>query len=216
MNYRVPSRTTAKVEDVQSLIHPTRPNGPSIVRRGGAVLRFDSSVSRSHGQAARGGTRTYHAWKSMLSRCTNPSNADWARYGGRGITVCRRWRRFEAFLADMGSCPDRLTLDRINNEGDYKPGNCRWATWEQQVLNRRSNRGERHSNAKLTVDDVLSIREMASYGATYRSLASAFGVSHANVGYIVRGEAWQAPVVDAGDPEAARLGGARDRPQLEL
>jgi hypothetical protein len=152
----------------------------------------------------------------MLSRCTNPFNADWARYGGRGITVCRRWQRFEDFLADMGSCPDRLTLDRINNDGNYEPGNCRWATWEQQVLNRRSNRGERHPNAKLTVDDVSSIRWMARYGATYRSIASAFEVSHANVGYIVRGEAWQPLIADAGRPKQARQRAARDGPQLEL
>lgn len=149
-----------------------------------------------------------------MRRCTNPSSPDWVRYGGRGITVCSRWHRFENFLADMGSCPDRLTLDRINNEGDYEPGNCRWATREQQTLNRRSNRGERHPNAKLTGDDVLCIRRMARYGATYRSIASAFGVSHANVGYIVRREAWQPLVVDTDDPERARLG-ARDFSELE-
>jgi hypothetical protein len=151
----------------------------------------------------------------MLSRCTNPSSADWTRYGGRGITVCRRWHRFENFLADMGSCPDRLTLDRINNQGNYEPGNCRWATWEQQVVNRRSNRGELHSNAKLTVDDVLSIRRMARDGATYRSLASVFGVSHANVGYIVRGVAWRGDIGDPGHPEPAPQRWARDCPQLE-
>ena len=161
--------------------------------------RFDWSVSRSHGQAATGGTRTYHAWKSMLRRCTNPSSADWRRYGGRGITVCSQWHRFEAFLADMGLCPDGLTLDRINNDGSYEPGNCRWTTWEQQVLNRRSTRGERHVNAKLTSDDVFAIRLMARYGATYRSMATAFGVSSANVGQIVRGEAWREPRGDPGD-----------------
>lgn len=151
----------------------------------------------------------------MLRRCTNPSSADWVRYGGRGITVCRRWHRFEHFLADMGSCPDRLTLDRINNEGNYEPGNCRWATWEQQMLNRRSNRGARHPNAKLTADDVLSIRRMARYGATYRSIGSAFGVSHANVGYIVRGEAWQPIALVPRDPERVRKRGADAGPQLE-
>ena len=135
----------------------------------------------------------------MVRRCTNPSSADWLRYGGRGITVCSRWHRFEAFLADMGQCPDGLTLDRINNDGGYEPGNCRWTTWEQQVLNRRSNRGGRHANAKLAADDVLAIRLMARYGATYRSMASAFGVSSANVGQIVRGEAWRESIGDAGD-----------------
>jgi hypothetical protein len=134
----------------------------------------------------------------MVRRCTNPSSADWSRYGGRGIRVCNRWRRFEDFLADMGLCPDDLTLDRIDNDGDYKPGNCRWTTWEQQMLNRRSNRGERHANAKLTGDDVLAIRLMARYGATRRAMASAFGVSSANIGQIVRGEAWRELL---GDPD---------------
>ncbi len=134
----------------------------------------------------------------MLSRCRNPFSADWVRYGGRGITVCRRWHRFEHFLADMGPCPDGLTLDRINNESHYEPGNCRWTTWEQQMLNRRSIRGERHPNAKLTVDDVSSIRRLARSGVTYRANASVFGVSSANVGYIVRGEAWRELVRDPG------------------
>jgi hypothetical protein len=151
----------------------------------------------------------------MLQRCTNPSSADWVRYGGRGITVCGRWHRFEDFLADMGPCPDDLTLDRINNDGGYEPGNCRWTTREQQMLNRRLYRGERHPNAKLTADDVWSIRLLARYGATYRSIASAFGVSHANVGYIVRGVAWRGDIGDPGHPEPAPQRWARDCPQLE-
>ena len=175
----------------------------AIVRSEGSTTRFDSCMSRRHGQAAGGGTRTYHAWKGMLSRCRNPLSADWVRYGGRGITVCRRWHRFEDFLADMGLCPDDLTLDRINNESHYEPGNCRWTTWEQQMLNRRSIRGERHPNAKLTVDDVSSIRRLARSGVTYRAMASVFGVSSANVGYIVRGEAWRELV---GDPSQESRG----------
>ena len=139
----------------------------------------------------------------MLSRCRNPLSADWVRYGGRGITVCRRWHRFEDFLADMGLCPDDFTLDRINNESHYEPGNCRWTTWEQQMLNRRSIRGERHPNAKLTVDDVSSIRRLARSGVTYRAMASVFGVSSANVGYIVRGEAWRELVGDPGQESRA-------------
>lgn len=172
-------------------------------------------MRRRHGHTAGGGTRTYHAWRDMLRRCTNPTSADWTRYGGRGITVCDRWRRFEDFLADMGPCPDSLTLDRINNDGSYEPGNCRWTTWEQQMLNRRLLRGERHPNAKLRVGDVLSIRRMARYGTTYRSIASVFGVSHANVGYIVRGEAWRELVFDHSGRESPRLRGVCDAPQLE-
>lgn len=151
----------------------------------------------------------------MWRRCTNPASVDWPRYGGRGITVCRRWHRFEDFLADMGLCPDDLTLDRINNDGGYEPGNCRWTTWEQQVRNRRSNSGERHSNAKLTGDDVFAIRLMARYGATYRSMASAFGISSANVGQIVRGEAWRELLGDPGLMDLTRQHEARGGLQLE-
>ena len=150
----------------------------------------------------------------MVKRCTNPSCADWPRYGGRGITVCLRWRRFEDFLADMGQVPDNLMLDRINNDGNYEPGNCRWTTFEQQMLNRRSNAGERHSNAKLSVDDVWTIRLLAQDGFTQRSIATGFGVSHANVGYIVRGEAWRERIEDAGHPEPARRREVSDGMQL--
>jgi hypothetical protein len=127
----------------------------------------------------------------MLQRCSRPTRADWPRYGGRGISVSERWRRFENFLADMGECPPDLSLDRINNEGNYEPGNCRWATLEQQVRNRRPNGGELHWNAKLTVNDVIAIRELARNGMTHRSLGSMFGVSHTNIGDIVRREEWR-------------------------
>jgi hypothetical protein len=77
----------------------------------------------------------------MLQRCCNPANAQFGWYGARGIRVCERWQSFECFLADMGLRPsDAHTLDREDNDGDYEPGNCRWATWEQQSANRRSNK----------------------------------------------------------------------------
>ena len=79
----------------------------------------------------------YASWAAMIQRCTNPSNKQWANYGGRGITVCERWRDFPNFLDDMGDRPAGLTLDRIDNDRGYEPGNCRWTDVHTQNVNRR-------------------------------------------------------------------------------
>lgn len=88
------------------------------------------------------GTDEYYAWHNMVSRCTDPANPSWALYGGRGITVCPQWvGSFRQFLSDMGSKPaPGLTLDRIDNERGYMPGNTRWATPREQAENRRTTR----------------------------------------------------------------------------
>jgi hypothetical protein len=84
------------------------------------------------------GTSTYHVWATMLQRCKPGSKADSAKnYADRGIRVCERWHSFPNFLADMGERPDGLTLDRIDNNKGYEPGNCRWATWHEQRMNQR-------------------------------------------------------------------------------
>ena len=83
--------------------------------------------------------RLYRTWSGMLQRCTNPKNPAFDRYGGRGITVCKRWLLFDNFLADMGEKPDGKSLDRIDVNGNYELSNCRWATALEQARNARSN-----------------------------------------------------------------------------
>jgi hypothetical protein len=80
---------------------------------------------------------TFESWRGMMKRCSSPTTKGFENYGGRGIRVCRRWQKFKNFLDDMGERPDHHTLDRIDNDGNYEPGNVRWATASQQNSNRR-------------------------------------------------------------------------------
>jgi len=102
----------------------------------GIVRRAEGfrASGRAHGKTA---SREYCSWAAMMQRCTNPSNHKWSMYGGRGITVCDQWRDFKTFYADMGDRPPGTTLDRIDNDGGYEPGNCRWATPVEQRANQR-------------------------------------------------------------------------------
>jgi hypothetical protein len=84
-------------------------------------------------------TRTYHTWEQMKQRCLNPKATKYPAYGAVGVVICERWLEFKHFLEDMGERPVGKTLDRINPFGNYEPSNCRWATYKEQVHNRRRN-----------------------------------------------------------------------------
>lgn len=115
----------------------------------------------------------YYAWRDMKRRCYIPDFKQYQDYGGRGIKVCARWQDFDNFKKDMGEQPDKgYQLDRINNDGDYEPSNCRWATTAEQASNRRSNRlvtvFGRTQNIKQWADEfgikARTVRARLDYG----------------------------------------------------
>jgi hypothetical protein len=118
-------------------------------------------------------TPTYNSWGGMLQRCTNPATRNFHNYGGRGISVCERWRSFENFYADMGECPPKHSLDRIDVNGNYEPGNCRWATTKEQGRNKRT--------TVLDDEKVDRIRALYLIGMGPRKIAKEIGCSHYTV-----------------------------------
>jgi hypothetical protein len=116
-----------------------------------------NALRTKHGCAATRGHRAsneYELWVNLKSRCKNPNNKDWDKYGGRGITLCERWESFENFLADMGPRPSRAhSVERKDNEKGYGPENCIWATTDVQASNRRNSRLLTHDGITLTLTE---------------------------------------------------------------
>ena len=128
----------------------------------------------------------YSVWLGFKRRCFEKGHKKYPRYGGRGITVCKRWlHSFENFYHDMGPRPfPKSQIDRIDNDGDYEPGNCRWTTGTINARNR--------STTKLTMEKARSIRhEYSQSAATQRSLAKKYGVDQKMILEIVHNRMWK-------------------------
>lgn len=118
---------------------------------------LQADTRRKHGHNTGAKTSTYMAWDAMIQRCLNPKSTKFSDYGGRGITVCERWRKFGGFLDDMGECPAGKTIDRIDNSRGYEPENCRWATRKEQQRNRRCTHYVEYLGRRMSVAEAAEI-----------------------------------------------------------
>lgn len=152
-------------------------------RRYGHPLGSEVKYFRHGNRGAKSDTVEYRTWISMKKRCNDPNHSQFAGYGGRGITICDRWNNsFNAFIEDMGQCPEGLTLDRIDNNGNYEPSNCRWATKKQQGRNRRC--------TLLSEEQVLALRERHQNGESIADIAKSLPVKYNTIYHAIKGRSW--------------------------
>jgi hypothetical protein len=165
------------------------------VRFGGTkscgCLRFEQAAAMGRASATHGmhGTSGYKSWESIYQRCNNHKSKHFPRYGGRGIKVCERWKSFENFYADMGPRPSKKhSIERDDNDGDYEPTNCRWATPKEQARNRRDNRLISIDGSEITMAEAAE-RFGINYHALFQRLDRGWTVERA----LAKGEGRRKP-----------------------
>ena len=128
-----------------------------------------TEIRLKHGRSRKGMVcKTHQIWKAMHQRCNSPTATHYDRYGGRGIVVCERWDSYDNFLADMGEQPSKgMSIERIDNDGNYEPENCRWATHTEQMRNTRRNRYVEYGGRRMALSEAAELA-----GISYRTVLS--------------------------------------------
>lgn len=141
----------------------------------------------THGETIGGISSTEHSrWNMMRQRCLNPKNHQYPIYGGRGIKVCERWKKFENFLANMGRAPAGMSLDRIDCDGPYEPSNCRWATAKTQARNQRNKIRYEFKGKSLLLCELAEL-SVVSYDTLKRRIYTGWTVEEAVCSKLTQG-----------------------------
>lgn len=129
-------------------------------------------------------TPEYKVWRAMIQRCEDEKSSNYHRYGGRGISVCDKWRHsFPEFISDVGWRPSKIhQIDRIDNDGNYEPSNCRWVT---PTVNARNS-----TNTKLSIEKANQIRELSLNGMTFADIAKIYNVAASTISAVVHNKRW--------------------------